>query len=38
MNEIGNRPRPRQKFWFEQEGFESWGRLAAAAADAEDHD
>jgi imidazolonepropionase-like amidohydrolase/Tol biopolymer transport system component len=38
MNEIGNRPRARQKFWFEQEGFESWGRLAAAAADAEDDD
>jgi imidazolonepropionase-like amidohydrolase/Tol biopolymer transport system component len=38
MNEAGNHPRTRRKFWFEGEGNDGWGRAAAAALDAEDDD
>ena len=36
MNEIGNHPRTREKFWFEMEGNEGWSP-AAQAATTHDH-
>ncbi|MEO6260509.1 MAG: amidohydrolase family protein, partial [Thermoanaerobaculia bacterium] len=35
MNEIGNHPRTREKFYFQIEGNEAWGRATATAADGE---
>jgi imidazolonepropionase-like amidohydrolase/Tol biopolymer transport system component len=31
MNEIGNHPRERKPFWFQQQGMETWGAAATAA-------
>jgi len=36
MNEIGNHPRTRQKFYFEIEGNDAWGRASSAATHDED--
>jgi imidazolonepropionase-like amidohydrolase/Tol biopolymer transport system component len=36
MNEVGNHPRTRQKFYFEMEGNDSWGRASAASAEDDD--
>ena len=38
MNEIGNHPRERKKFWFEVDGNEGWSAKAAAAVEAADQD
>jgi len=37
MNETGNRPRERQKFWFETDGNEGWNPAMTVGAN-EDHD
>ena len=33
MNEVGNHPRPRQPFFFQVPGNDSWGRTTAAATE-----